>query len=152
MDKTGIRFEIRPEDTLEEADVGLYEHIRQAVAKATAEGIKANSIVLNSNLVKVPEIFGMSPHMICGLRAYVTELELPDGYAFSVQDDRMDSKPVTNGDWIRSMTDKELAGFLGKEDICGRIQGSGPFCDDRAVCEGCVEAWLGQPAELEDGA
>ena len=92
----------------------------------------------------------MNPHMICGLRAYVTKLELPDGYAFSVQDDRMDSKPVTNGDWIRSMTDKELAAFLGNEDICGRIQGSGPFCDERAVCNGCVEAWLGQPVETEE--
>jgi len=114
MDKINIRFEIRPEDTLEEADADLREHIRQAVARATAEGIKANSIVLNSNLVKVPEIFGMNPPMICGLRAYMTTLELPDGYAFSVQDVRMDSKPVTNADRIRLMNTYELAVFLAK--------------------------------------
>lgn len=54
---------------------------------------------------------------------------------------------ITNGDWIRSMTNKELAEFLGEVDICSRIQGHGSFCDERAVCEGCIEGWLETPVE-----
>lgn len=87
--------------------------------------------------------------MICGLRAYVTTLELPDGYAFSVQDDHMDSKPVTNGDRIRAMSDEELVAKFWE------VMPDGEFCtgscNEQRDCNICRLAWLRQPAELEDG-
>ena len=56
------------------------------------------------------------------------------------------SKPVTNADKIRAMSDEELAKFLHE-----------PFCDKRTleectisycgVCDQCVLDWLQQPCE-----
>ena len=89
---------------------------------------------------------------ICGRREDSTFTEGSDCDKFN-QAVANSCKPViTNGDWIRSMTNKELAEFLGKVDICSRIQGSGPFCDERAVCEGCIEAWLNQLVDQIDTA
>lgn len=55
------------------------------------EDIKANSIVINENMVRVPETwirtpFGASmlPRMICGMNVYLTTNELPDNYSFAV--------------------------------------------------------------------
>ena len=56
------------------------------------------------------------------------------------------SKPVTNADKIRAMSDEELAKFLHE-----------PFCDNRTheectisycgVCDQCVLDWLLEPVE-----
>lgn len=82
---------------------------------------------------------------ICGSREDSTFTEGSDCDKFN-QTVASSCRPViTNGDWIRSMTNKDLAEFLGHVNICSHIQWSGPFCDKRAVCEGCVEAWLDQP-------
>ena len=43
--------------------------------------------------------------------------------------------PMTNADWIRAMTDKELAEFIGHNCLCDRIQADGCWCDEHAVCE-----------------
>ena len=70
----------------------FYELVKKATAKAFSEGINANSILINENMVRVPE-FGMRlptgrsvmvPKMICGLNAYLTKDELPENYAFAV--------------------------------------------------------------------
>lgn len=70
----------------------FFESIRKAVNQAFAEGIQANSIIINKNMVRVPEFFMqlptgnvvMMPKMICGLNVYLTKDELPDGYSFAV--------------------------------------------------------------------
>ena len=98
---------ITPDDTMEEINGRCYELLRAALAEATRNGIKANSIVINKNMVRVPESFGQWPEMICGLHCFFTADELPDGYAFSIQ--HAPEKKITNGDHIRSMTDEELA-------------------------------------------
>ncbi len=68
------------------------EMVRKATAQAMSEGINANSIVINENMVRVPE-FGMRlptghgimmPRMICGLNVYLTKDELPEAYSFAV--------------------------------------------------------------------
>lgn len=55
---------------------------------------------------------------------------------------------MTNGDWIRSMTDAELAGFLGHSNLCVRIQHSSTWCEDHGSCDGCLEEWLKEPTEV----
>lgn len=60
-----------------------------------------------------------------------------------------DSKVKTNGDWIRSMSDKELAEFLGHSNLCVRIQHSSTWCEEHGSCDGCLEEWLQQPVEVE---
>lgn len=68
------------------------ESVQRATAYAFNKGIKANSIVINQNMVEVPS-FTMCdplgnpvvmPHMICGLNVYLTKDELPEGYSFAV--------------------------------------------------------------------
>ena len=60
------------------------------------------------------------------------------------------AKPMTNADWIRSMTGKELAEFIGHNSMCDRVQGeSGNWCNDHN-CTDCLEEWLQQPAEEKE--
>lgn len=76
---------------IEAERVKFFNLIRKATAQAMSEGIKANSIIINENMVKVPETWiptpcgaRMLPRMICGLNVYLTTNELPDNYAFAV--------------------------------------------------------------------
>ena len=76
------------------------EMVRAAYHKAIAEGIQANSIVINKNMVKIPETpvalsdgrgVRILPEMICGLNIVWTMDELPDNYSFALvagHDDR----------------------------------------------------------------
>ena len=77
---------------LEQQRDSFIESVQKATAQAIADGIKANSILINKNMVRVPE-FGMQlsnghgvmmPRMICGLNVYLTKDELPEGCAFAV--------------------------------------------------------------------
>ena len=55
--------------------------------RALHEGIKANTLLINSNMVKVkPFVWDnrMLPAMFCGMDAYVTKTDLPDGYTFAI--------------------------------------------------------------------
>lgn len=70
-------------------------------------------------------------------------------------------KPRTNGDWIRSLSDEELADILmGNADLAEQI----PFCQNlpecqamldgdeiipEARCAGCMLTWLKQTVEDE---
>lgn len=65
--------------------------VRKAHAQAIAEGIKANAIIINENMVKVPETWAGDgrhaislPEMICGLNIIWTMDELPDNYSFAL--------------------------------------------------------------------
>ena len=61
----------------------------------------------------------------------------------------IDKRQMTNAEWIRSMTDKELVQFIGHNSLCDRVQGeSGNWCNDHN-CTDCLEEWLKQPAEVE---
>lgn len=75
-----IRDDLIPECTAND----IFEHVMEAKKFAIRENIEANAIIINKNMVKVPEIFGNNPAMICGLNAYWTKGELPDGYSFGV--------------------------------------------------------------------
>ena len=137
---------IKPDDTMEEINGSCYELLRAVLAEATRNGIKANSIVINKNMVRVPESFGQWPEMICGLHCFFTADELPDGYAFSVQ--HAPGKKITNGDHIRSMTDEELIAMLGTNTLCDWIQDNDAgFCDNHGSCDGCLAEWLRKPYE-----
>lgn len=60
-----------------------------------------------------------------------------------------ENKIVTNDDWIRSMTKKELVAFIGHNSLCDRVQGEvGNWCNDHN-CTDCLEEWLKQPVEVE---
>ena len=72
-------------------EASFIESVRKARAHALAEGIKANSIVINENMVEVPDawinmLHGARhlPRMICGLNVYLTKDELPENYSFAV--------------------------------------------------------------------
>lgn len=56
-------------------------------------------------------------------------------------------EPMTNAQRIRSMTDEELAVFLGKT-ISGCMRHT-EACEVNNTCEGCFENWLKQPYEEE---
>ena len=71
--------------------VPIHEMVMDAYNEAVKRGIKANTIIINKNLVEVKPFtvndgFGFSelPPMICGMQAFFTDKELPDDYAFSV--------------------------------------------------------------------
>lgn len=79
------------DDVIKNQREQFFEAVQRATAYAIGEGIRANSIVINANMVKVPEAWIKTPmgarqlpRMICGLNAYLTTRELPDGYSFAV--------------------------------------------------------------------
>ena len=80
------------ESYITEQTESFYSLVKKAYAEAIQNGIKANSIIINKNMVKVPE-FGMRlptgdgiiiPAMFCGLNVYFTKDELPENYSFAV--------------------------------------------------------------------
>ena len=90
------------DDVLDEYMKSLYDLIEEARIEALRNGIKANSIVINDNLVKVPESYGEYPDMICGLKTYRTSCDLPKNYIFAVVHDpnrkpKPEWIPVTEG-------------------------------------------------------
>lgn len=63
----------------------------RARAEAFRQNIKANAVLINKNLVKIPELYhipllgaGVVPPMICGLGVYDAGELLPEDYAFAV--------------------------------------------------------------------
>ena len=78
---------------LEDAREQFFELVRKAQTEAFKEGIKANTVVINENMVKV-EGFPFSgvgglglrfvPTMFGGMNVFLTKDELPDGYSFVV--------------------------------------------------------------------
>ena len=84
-------FKMRTPDPVAETNKSLVKLIAKARKEALARNIEANSVIINENMVEVPETWyhdgfatrGLSP-MICGLNVYFTKDELPDGYTFAV--------------------------------------------------------------------
>ena len=67
------------------------EMICKAEVEAIKDGIRANSIIINTNMVRVPEFiaggykgYRIVPPMVCGLNVYLSKNDLPDGYSFAV--------------------------------------------------------------------
>lgn len=91
-EKIYIKEPMRPDDLIEAGNKTIIDLAMEATKEALKEGIKANSIIINQNMCKVSETwfrdgFGGAqciPPMICGLHAYFTKDELPDGYSFAV--------------------------------------------------------------------
>lgn len=54
----------------------------------------------------------------------------------------------TKADRIRSMSDEELAAYLGHASLCVTIQGEdgGAWCSQYGSCNECVRDWLRQEA------
>lgn len=76
---------------IKETKDSFFKRVQEATAQAMADGIKANSIIINENMVRVdgawiPTPLGARglPKMICGLNVYLTKDELPEGYSFAV--------------------------------------------------------------------
>ena len=80
----------------------LLDKIREAQKIAVKENIKANSIQLSKEFVKIPETVtknnncvSITPPMICGLKTYIdTENELPEEYAFALFQDATEDNIV----------------------------------------------------------
>lgn len=76
------------------------ESLRKATAQAMAEGIKANTVIINENMVRVEECgirlprghAVMLPKMICWLNVYLTKDELPETYSFAVLETRENNR------------------------------------------------------------
>lgn len=62
----------------------------------------------------------------------------------------METKPQTNADRIRAMTDEEMARMLAKGTFICTI--ASVQCEDMPGCEECCLAWLRAPAESEGEA
>jgi hypothetical protein len=143
-------FEFKVDDITEQNNdilTEFYGKIAKARNEAVKRGIKANSIVINKNMVFVPGDYELYPTMVCGLDVYVTKDELPDGYSFAVVESQREK---TNADRIRAMSDEDL-----KDSILAVHHGYAPWCDYHCEnkgddgCDRCIEKWLKQPAEVE---
>lgn len=83
------RVQLGPDDVLEESRETIYDLLRKSINASIREGIEANSVVINKNMVKVNEHFNSNvmrifPPTICGLNVYWTEDELPENYSFAI--------------------------------------------------------------------
>lgn len=93
---TYTKVPLGPECKIEESDKTFVEVVMDSYLAALREGIEANSILINTNMVKVPSFvmptpvgaFLQMPDMICGLHVYWTDKELPDGYSFAIMKGR----------------------------------------------------------------
>lgn len=130
----------------------FFDLIMESIREAARQGIKADSIVINRNMVFVPEKFGERPAMVCGLNAYLSTDDLPDTYSFAVLESKREK---TNADRIRAMSDEELAAWLVQKTVYQESAWSEPsylnFLTSRDdtkenAINGTVE-WLKQPAE-----
>lgn len=88
-----VKVHLERDDILEKPKESFFETVRKAQIEAFKEGIKANTIVINENMVKVDAFqfrsiggFGLcfSPTMFCGMNVVLTNDELPDGYSFAI--------------------------------------------------------------------
>jgi hypothetical protein len=130
-------FEFKVDDITEQNNdifTEFYGMVLKARNEAAKRGIKANSIVINKNMVFVPGDYELYPTMVCGLNVYVTKDELPDGYSFAVAESQREK---TNADRIRAMSDEELEAFLIDVDL---DKVGSPFITEWGK-------WLKQPAE-----
>lgn len=81
-----------PDNVIKETQETFYNLLCKSLKAACREGIKANSIVINENMVKVSEHFNpnvrrICPTMICGLNVCFTKDELPENYSFAIFED-----------------------------------------------------------------
>lgn len=79
------------EDDLDLGDKTFSDMVAEAVKRAFKDGIKANSIIINKDFVKVKKAWINNsfsycelPDMICGLEVYLTDGELPENYSFAI--------------------------------------------------------------------
>ena len=88
-----VNVPLERNDVLEAPKESFFEMVRKAQIEAFKEGIKANTIAINANMVKVePFTFSgigglglrFAPTMFCGMNVFLTKDELPDGYSFAV--------------------------------------------------------------------
>lgn len=67
--------------------ISVIDALLEALKIANRENIKANSVIINKNFVKTPDLHmigGVLPPMICGLEMTLTADELPENYSFAV--------------------------------------------------------------------
>jgi len=81
-------------------------------------------------------------HHLCGPIDAATFTEDSECAAFNRA---VEERPMTNADYIRAMSDKELVEFVGHNSLCDRIQSEGTWCEEHAICENCLTVWLQQP-------
>lgn len=86
-----VRAPFPSDAKIEETRESIFDMIVKAQMTALQEGIEANTIVINKDMVKVSEFwFGEGrtarcvPAMICGLNVYFTKGDLPPNYSFAV--------------------------------------------------------------------
>ena len=79
------------DDVIAKEEKNIIDFIMELKVEALRKGIKANSIVINTNMVEVPATWISNctgvmriPHMICGLGMHFTKDELPEGYSCAV--------------------------------------------------------------------
>lgn len=90
--KLSVADALQQANLLEVKNKNMVDLIAKARKEALARGIEANSVFINADMVEVSETwfrdeFGgvrSIPPMICGLHAYLTKDELPEGYSFAV--------------------------------------------------------------------
>lgn len=93
--------------------MNLLEFARKAEHEALRRNIKANSILLNEEIMLVRNAWRFVnddtimeyPPMICGLSAYLTD-ELPDDFAFAIF--RAENLPLTREQEIKQQARDEL--------------------------------------------
>lgn len=86
-----VRAPFPSDAEIKEAHENFLDMVKRARETALREGIEANAIVLNKNMVRVRDFplfegrgFRHIPAMICGLNVYFTKDELPPNYSFAV--------------------------------------------------------------------
>ncbi len=144
--------------------------VMRARAEAFRQNIKANAVLINKNLVKIPELRSVAPlgacvtpPMICGLGVYDAGELLPEDYAFAVTHiesvEEIEQIVKERGEYKHRAEVAEMAlknaaprlkcrGGLGK-GFCKVDKCDYYHCNND---EGCVKAHLRQAEkELEEG-
>lgn len=128
----------------------ILDKIREAQQIAVKENMKVNAIKLSEDFVKIPKLVTRSTEygcvsvtypMICGLRCYIDDNELPEEYAFALFDDNGESHSECDirkvAKWISASTKPGVYAGM-KCSLCGaRIKYSEFYNGNHNFCHKC---------------
>ena len=109
------------------------EMVMEAVKHALKEGIKANSIIINKDFVRVKKswinngfYYSELPDMICGLECYLTDNDLTENYSgtYRIVDDQNLGKIIilsANDAWYKITANNQITSATGTVIFCSSI-------------------------------
>lgn len=85
----------------------ILNSIKKAMREAEKQNIRANAIIISPEYHYIREHIAyqnsLMPPMLCGMKAYIDNGELPEEYAFAIVDSDPPERPMTRAEVIEEL-------------------------------------------------